>query len=94
MNDASTFTISHGSPGTLLLQWSAGTPPFQLEKRDDLNAGTMWQPFGNPTMARSKQVAASGSQGYFRLREQVEMHLDAIVTDGETQLIWDVPDME
>jgi hypothetical protein len=59
-----TVTVS-GSD--LVLTWSGGTPPYQVQRRADLNPATTWQNEGSPTGTNSATVPITGDQGYFRV---------------------------
>ena len=73
-----------------MVTWAGGQAPFQLLKSTDLKA---WVNFTNPTMARSKSFQGDGGQGFFVLREAVELlAVDASFSPG-TKLVWIVPEL-
>ena len=50
----------------ITLTWAGGHPPYQLQARSDLNAGS-WTDVGTPTAALSATIAITGSQRYFQV---------------------------
>jgi hypothetical protein len=55
-------------PGSamLLLEWTGGSPPYQLKTARDLRQGA-WQNLGAPTNATSTSVPFDGPFKYFRI---------------------------
>lgn len=87
-------TIVRSAPNWVTLSWTAGGgPPYQVFETASIVAPN-WQKLGNPTLAKNKEIAATGSAKFFRVQEQVVMTLDAEVTDNETKLFWDAPEPE
>lgn len=77
----------------LILTWTGGAPPFQVQWGADLNPSTPWVNVGNATIARTRTVPIVGREGYFRVQEQVPL-LDADVSQPDvTRLFWSLPDL-
>lgn len=93
MSTANTIQIVK-SGSNVTLSWAGGSPCFQLQQRADLGLGTPWVNSGNATLARSKTVAITGDQGYFRVQEQILMSLSADQSvPNQTRLFWNAPDV-
>lgn len=85
-------TIVRSAPGLVSLLWTAGDgAPYQVWQTDSV-VEPSWSKLGNPTLAKSKEIAAAGLMKFFRVQEQVVMTLDADVTETETRLFWDAPE--
>jgi hypothetical protein len=54
----------------LTINWSGGTPPYQLQKRANLNTGTPWVNEGAASGATTATVPISGSQYYYQDQSQ------------------------
>lgn len=71
---------------------AGGSPCFQYQQRSDLSPATPWVNVGGPTISRSKTLAKTGVQGYFRVQEQVVLQLDADLSNpNQTRLFWVLP---
>jgi hypothetical protein len=53
----------------LVVTWSGGTPPYQVERRTTLSGGS-WSNEGATTTSTSATVAITGNEGYIRVRGQ------------------------
>lgn len=85
-------TITKGAPGWINLSWDDGLgPPYQVWKTDAL--GEAWYKVGPATMRHSRAMETTGQQGYFRVQELVPL-FDADVTDDNTHLFWEAPELE
>ncbi len=62
------FTSVTASNGTLVLTWSGGTPPYQLEKKSSLLPGVLWESLGDPVTGTSATVTITGPAGFIRVR--------------------------
>ena len=51
------------------ITWAGGNPPYQLQARSDLGAGS-WSDVGTPTAAFSATVTIEGTARYFRVAGQ------------------------
>ena len=56
------------SKGTLVLTWSGGQPPYQLETKASLLPGAQWEALGDPVTGTSASVPLSGPVGFIRVR--------------------------
>jgi hypothetical protein len=62
------FTSATASNGVLVLTWSGGQPPYQLEQRSTLLPGAPWEPLGAPVTGTSATVPLNGPAGFIRVR--------------------------
>jgi len=53
-------------PGQLLLSWSGGISPYQVQQATDLN-NPAWQNFGGPTSSNSVSWAATNDAAFYRI---------------------------
>jgi hypothetical protein len=56
------------SNSVLVITWSGGYPPYQLEKRSALLPGSLWGDFGAPVTGTSATVPLTGDAGFIRVR--------------------------
>jgi len=61
------FAPATTSATHLLLAWTGGTPPFQVQHRPSLEAGT-WMDLGKPTTNRNVEIPRASAPGYYRLQ--------------------------
>jgi uncharacterized repeat protein (TIGR01451 family) len=61
-------TATTVSNNVLVITWSGGTPPYQLENRSALLPGAPWAPLGAPVTGTSATVPLSGPAGFIRVR--------------------------
>ncbi|MCX6927018.1 MAG: hypothetical protein NT154_28000, partial [Verrucomicrobia bacterium] len=54
--------------GNLLLNWSGGKPPYQVEMATVLPTGTHWAPVGSPTTATNLVVPMNSPAAFFRVK--------------------------
>ena len=52
--------------GQLVLEWSGGTPPYQVQRSPSLSSGS-WTNVGPVTSATTFSVSSSGSRGFYRV---------------------------
>lgn len=78
--------------GNVTLVWDGGVAPFQLQKCDELKDSPNWHLVGNPTMATTSSQPIVGTQGYFRVQEQVPL-LAGSWRGYDVLLTWTVPDL-
>ena len=57
--------------GSLLLYWSGGKPPYQLEMTSGLQTGTLWAPVGSPTTATNLVVPVNSPATFFRVKSSL-----------------------
>ena len=62
------FTVATVSNGVLVITWSGGNPPYQLEKKSALQPGALWEPLGAPVTGTSATVPLIGPAGFIRVR--------------------------
>jgi hypothetical protein len=62
------FTSVTTSNGMMVLTWSGGKPPYQLEQRPALVPGAAWEPLGAPVTGTSTTVSLTGPAGFIRVR--------------------------
>jgi hypothetical protein len=62
------FTSMTTSNGVMVITWSGGKPPYQLEKQSTLLPGAPWQSLGNPVTGTSATVTITGPAGFIRVR--------------------------
>jgi hypothetical protein len=60
--------VTAGSNGVMVITWSGGQPPYQLEKRSTLQPGALWEPLGAPVTGTSATVPITGTAGFIRVR--------------------------
>ena len=60
-----TATVSNGA---LMITWSGGNPPYQLEQRSTLLPGALWEPLGVPVTGTSATVPLNRPTGFIRVR--------------------------
>jgi hypothetical protein len=60
-----TTTVSNG---VLVITWSGGKPPYQLEQRSTLLPGASWDPVGEPVTGTTAMVPMIGPAGFIRVR--------------------------
>ena len=65
---APTFTGAVASQGSLVLTWSGGRPPYQLEIKSSLRPDALWQALGEPVENPSATVSLGGQLGFLRVR--------------------------
>jgi len=53
-------------PDGMVIQWTGGAPPYQLQSRTNLNAGD-WQDLGSPTDQTSATNPPTGDKGFIRV---------------------------
>ncbi len=68
LSAAPRFTAVSTSNGNLLITWSGGKAPYQLETRSSLNSGTTWQAVGAPVTGNSTTIPLNGPVGFVRIR--------------------------
>ena len=54
--------------GNLLLNWSGGKPPYQVQTAASLQPGATWTPIGSPTTATNLLVPAASPAAFFRVQ--------------------------
>jgi hypothetical protein len=57
--------------GNLLINWSGGKPPYQVEMTTDLQTGTHWAPVGSPTTATNLLVPVNPPAAFFRVKSSL-----------------------
>ncbi len=62
------FTTTTVSNGVVVITWSGGQPPYQLEQRSALLPGAPWEPVGAPVTGTSATVPMTGPAGFIRVR--------------------------
>jgi hypothetical protein len=62
------FTTMTTSNGMMVITWSGGKPPYQLEKQSALIPGAPWEPLGAPVTGTSATVPMTGPAGFIRVR--------------------------
>ena len=62
------FTSATVTDGSLVLTWSGGKPPYQLEQQSTLLPGAPWQPVGEPVTGTTATVPVTGTAGFIRVR--------------------------
>jgi hypothetical protein len=62
------LTAATVSNGVMVITWSGGTPPYQLEKRSGLLPGSLWGDFGVPVTGTTATVPLTGDAGFIRVR--------------------------
>ncbi len=62
------FTSVVSSNGVLVLTWSGGKAPYQLETRSGLSADATWQSVGSSTTAMTATVPMTNTTGFIRIR--------------------------
>lgn len=62
------FTAATVSNGVLVITWSGGKPPYQLEKQSALLPGASWAALGAPVTGTSATVPITGPAGFIRVR--------------------------
>jgi hypothetical protein len=62
------LTSATVSNSVLVITWSGGNPPYQLEKRSALLPGSLWGDFGAPVTGTSSTVPLTGDAGFIRVR--------------------------
>jgi hypothetical protein len=65
---ASRVTTATISNGMLVITWSGGNPPYQLETRSALQPGALWEALGAPLTGTSATVPLTGPAGFIRVR--------------------------
>ncbi len=58
--------VRAGAGGQLVLEWSGGTPPYQVQRSPSLSSGS-WTNVGPVTSATTFSVSSSGSRGFYRV---------------------------
>ncbi|HEU5124798.1 MAG TPA: LamG-like jellyroll fold domain-containing protein [Verrucomicrobiae bacterium] len=54
---------------SLMLNWSGGTPPYQVQQITDMNSGT-WENVGEPTTASSVSIETTNTAVFYRIKSQ------------------------
>jgi hypothetical protein len=67
---APTITSVALSGSNLVITWSAGVPPYQLQKRANLNASTLWVNEGSASATTTATVPATSGEYYYRVQSQ------------------------
>ena len=62
------LTAATVSNGVMVITWSGGKPPYQLEKQSALLPGAPWEPLGSPVTGTSATVPITGPGGFIRVR--------------------------
>jgi hypothetical protein len=62
------ITATTASNGVVVITWSGGKPPYQLEKQSALLPGAPWEPLGEPVTGTTATVPMTGSAGFIRVR--------------------------
>ena len=62
------FTAATVSNGVLVITWSGGKPPYQLEKQSALVPGASWESLGAPMTGTSATVPITAPAGFIRVR--------------------------
>ena len=62
------FTAATVSNGVMVITWSGGKPPYQLEKQSALLPGAPWEPLGAPVTGTIATVPITGPAGFIRVR--------------------------
>jgi hypothetical protein len=62
------FTAVIVSNGVMVITWSGGKPPYQLEQQSALLPGAPWEPLGSPVTGTSTTVPITGPAGFIRVR--------------------------
>jgi hypothetical protein len=62
------FTVVTAGNGVIVINWSGGQPPYQLEQRSTLLPGALWESLGAPVTGTSATVPITGSAGFIRVR--------------------------
>jgi hypothetical protein len=75
--------------GGVLVGWSGGFPPYQLQRCDKL--GNPLENIGAPTLAMSSIQPNASEEGYFRVWQSVPL-LDIDLTQPGVVLIWQIPE--
>jgi hypothetical protein len=65
--EAVELTAISVSGGNVVLTWTGGTGPFQVQWRPDLGSG-VWQNTGSPTDLNTAIVAVTGATGFYRIQ--------------------------
>lgn len=88
---SSTLKIVDGPIGSVTITWEGGESPFQLLRTGDF---TTWEPVGEPTLARVKEVQKVWDHAFFRVQEQVKLLMvrDMSYTQG-VKLVWQLPEL-
>jgi len=76
--------------GTVILQWSGGTGPYQVQRETLINGP--WVNIGNPTIATSKSVPSPAPTGFFRVQQQVPL-LTMTQDESGQHFSWGSPDL-
>ena len=58
--------VRAGAGSQLVLEWSGGTPPYQVQRSPSLSSGS-WNNVGPVTSATTLGVSSSGSRGFYRI---------------------------
>ena len=58
--------VRAGAGSQLVLEWSGGTPPYQVQRSPSLSSGS-WNNVGPVTSATTLSVSSSGSRGFYRI---------------------------
>ena len=62
------FTSVTASNGVMVLTWSGGKAPYQLETRSALSSSNSWQSVGSPVSGTSAMVPMTDTTGFIRIR--------------------------
>jgi uncharacterized repeat protein (TIGR01451 family) len=62
------LTAATVSNSVLVITWSGGNPPFQLEQKSALLPGALWESLGTPVTGTSATVPLTGPAGFIRVR--------------------------
>jgi hypothetical protein len=62
------FVAATFSNSVLVITWSGGNPPYQLEKKASLVPGALWESLGAPVTGTSATVPLIGPAGFVRVR--------------------------
>jgi hypothetical protein len=66
--NAPLLTATTVSNGVLVITWSGGNPPYQLEQKSALAPGALWNALGTPVTGTSATVPLAGTAGFIRVR--------------------------
>ena len=62
------FTGTSVTNGVLVITWSGGQPPYQLEQTTTLGPKASWQAVGSPVSGLTTTLPVSGPMGFIRVR--------------------------